>query len=36
MKELQVNPGVKGGPESKRNIDLYLDDIMHTCKLSGK
>ena len=35
MKELQVAAG-SNLQESKRNLDLYLDDISHSCRLSSK
>lgn len=35
MKELQVAAG-SSLQESKRNLDLYLDDISHSCRLSSK
>ena len=35
MKELQVVAG-SNLQDSKRNLDLYLDDISHSCRLSSK
>ena len=35
-KELVSNSHVKSSETSKRNIELHLDDITHTCRLNGK